>query len=45
MAVEFKKHIDFFEETDLDSAEDLDLKMSEIIVREMRQEDADFMLK
>ena len=44
MAAEFKKHIENFEETDLDSAESLDLKMSEILVREIRQEDDDVIM-
>ena len=39
MAAEFKKHIENYEETDLDSAQLLDLKMSEILVREISQED------
>jgi hypothetical protein len=41
MAAEFKKHIENFEESDLDSAEQLDIKMSEILVRDIRQEDDD----
>ena len=41
MAAEFKKHIENFEESDLDSAVQLDIKMSEILVRDIRQEDDD----
>ena len=41
MAAEFKKHIEHFEESDLDSAVELDIKMSEILVRDIRQEDDD----
>ena len=41
MAAEFKKHIEDFEEYDLDSAAELEVKMSEILVRDIRQEDDD----
>ena len=41
MAAEFKKHIEDFEESDIESAMQLDIKISEILVRDIRQEDDD----
>jgi hypothetical protein len=44
MAAEFKKHIEDYEESDLDSAVQLDIKISEILVRDIRQEDDDLIV-
>ena len=38
MAAEFKKHITNFEESDLDTPGHLEIKVSQILVRDIKQE-------
>ncbi len=44
MATVFKSKIEDFEEQELDSAVQLDIKMSDILVRDIKQEDDDIMI-
>lgn len=41
MAAEFKKHIEGYEECDLDSAIQLEVKVTGILVRDIKQEEID----
>jgi len=44
MAAEFKKEIEGYEESDLDSAIQLEMKVSEILVRDIKQEEIDVIM-
>jgi len=45
MAAQFKKQIEDYEESDLDSAVSLSIKISEIIVRDIEQEGDDLVIQ